>query len=247
MVRRFGVSVSGQPEDWGNRGFVVSGFSHIHERALDLKGGADALEELIGAFGTPVSDTELAKTSDDRWLSMMTRCVFRAGFVWRVIDNKWDGFEEAFHAFDVGRVAFLDDDEIDTLAQDTRIIRNPQKIRATRENALFMVDIRKEHGSFAKFIADWPIQDITGLWDLLKKRGSRLGGRTGPMVLREMGKDTFMLSPDVVKTLIDEGVVDKDPTSKKALAAVQEAFNAWHAETGMPLARLSRICALSQG
>ena len=45
-----------------------------------------------------------------------------------------------------------------------------------------------------------------------------------------MGKDTFMLSNDVVAALIREGVVDKTPTSKKALAQVQGAFNEWAAD-----------------
>ena len=52
-------------------------------------------------------------------------------------------------------------------------------------------DVRYEGESFSKLIAEWPSEDITGLWAFLKKNGSRLGGNTGPYALRTLGKDTF--------------------------------------------------------
>ena len=85
------------------------------------------------------------------------------------------------------------------------------------------------------------------MWAELKQRGSRLGGQTGRFFLRFVGKDTPMLSGDVVRALVDQGVVDKNPTSKKALAAVQAAFNAWHEESGRPLCQISRTLACSVG
>lgn len=222
-------------------------FQKIYDRAVTNKGSEETITELLADVGPVKSAAALKATDDDRYLSMMTKCVFRAGFVWKVIDNKWDGFEAAFHQFDPGRVAFLEDDQLEELRHDTRIIRNPQKIRATRDNALFIVDVRKECGSFGVYLADWPADDTVGLWDDLHKRGSRLGGMSAGMFLREMGKDTFMFSPDVVKTLIGAGVIEKAPTSKKAKQAAQQAFNTWGAESGRSMAEMSRICAFSQG
>ena len=49
-----------------------------------------------------------------------------------------------------------------------------------------------------------------------------------------------MLSEDVVKALIAQRVIEKAPTSKKALAAVQAAFNAWHEESGRSYSEISR-------
>ena len=60
-----------------------------------------------------------------------------------------------------------------------------------------------------------------------------------------MGKDTFIFSKDVVAVLIEAGIVDKEPTSKKGLTAVQNAFNDWHEETGLPYCQMSRIMAAS--
>ena len=88
---------------------------------------------------------------------------------------------------------------------------------------------------------------MVGLWLHLRKAGKRLGGDTGPMFLREVGKDTFMLRPDVVGVLVAEGVVAKKPGGKRDLLAVQQAFDAWRAESGRPLSQISRVVAMSHG
>jgi hypothetical protein len=82
----------------------------------------------------------------------------------------------------------------------------------------------------------------------LAKRGSRLGGNTGQMLLRFLGFDGFVTSKDVVACLIDAGLdVAEGAKSKRDLAQVQAQFNAWAKETGLPYAHLSRICAFSMG
>ena len=78
---------------------------------------------------------------------------------------------------------------------------------------------------------------------VLKKRGSRLGGATGQYFLRFMGVDSFITGGDVVTALIREGVVDKSPSSQRDLKKVQEAFNTWAAESGRPMAHVSRTLA----
>jgi 3-methyladenine DNA glycosylase Tag len=217
-------------------------FDKIFARAAKRKGGEAALEELLPKPKTPA---QLKRTKDDRYLAEMTRCVFRSGFVWQVIDHKWPGFEEAFDAFDPHACAMLSDEDLEKLSVDERIVRNPKKITSVRANAQFVRDIAEEHGSFGKWLADWPVENVVGLWDELKRRGNRLGGATGAFFLRFSGKDTFMLSPDVVKALIGQKVVDKAPSGKKALAAVQAAFNRWHDESGRPLCQISRVLSAS--
>lgn len=59
-------------------------FNQIYDIAADRKGGADALEVLIG--DGPKSAEALANIPDDRWLSIMTKCVFQAGFNWKVVE-----------------------------------------------------------------------------------------------------------------------------------------------------------------
>lgn len=218
--------------------------AEIEKQAWDKHGGRDAVEDLLPE---PRSAEELAALGVDRYLAEMARRIFCAGFVWKVVEAKWPDFEEAFHGFDPGYLAMMPDEELDSLLSDKRVIRHGAKIKAVRDNAIFLMDLQREHGSASRFFADWPVDDIIGLWAVLKKKGSRLGGNTGPYFLRFIGKDTFILSPDVVTVLIRAGVVDKAPTSQKALRQVQAQFNDWSAETGRPLCQLSRLLALSVG
>lgn len=184
----------------------------------------------------------------DRLLAVMTRCVFNAGFNWKVIAAKWDGFEAAFEGFDVGKIAFFGDDMLDRLVSDERIVRNGQKIRATLENAKFINEIERETGSFAKHIADWPADDQAALMGWLGKRGARLGGATAQYFLRFSGWDGWIASGDVLKAMVRDGVLDKPAaTSKSALKQVQDAFNLYHKQSGLPRSEISRILALSIG
>jgi 3-methyladenine DNA glycosylase Tag len=220
-------------------------FKTIRARAEKRKGGAKGLENLL-----PLKPDmkAVAKLSDDRMLSEMTKRVFSAGFAWSVIETKWPGFEKAFLAFNPARLSFQPDDFWDGLLSDTRIVRNGAKIQSVRENAAFVQEIAREHGSFGKFLAKWPSSDQIGLLDLLAKRGSRLGGNTGQMFLRFVGWDGFVTSQDVVACLRDAGLdIAAEVKSKGDLVKVQAQFNAWAAETGLPYAHLSRICAMSVG
>jgi 3-methyladenine DNA glycosylase Tag len=221
----------------------VQDFSKVEARAIKRKGGAEALEALLPKVKTPRA---LAKITDDRWLARMTQGVFSAGFVWKVIEAKWDGFEAAFGGFVPAKVATLGDDDLDQLAGDERIVRNRQKIWATRDNARLVLDLGAEYGSFGKMVAGWPGTDLIGLYDLLARRGSRLGGMTGPYLMRAMGKDTFMLTDSVLRALQQAKVLDAPKaTSKKARQQVQAAFNTWAVQTGRSYGALSRILACS--
>jgi 3-methyladenine DNA glycosylase Tag len=220
-------------------------FKTIRARAEKRKGGPKGLEKLLPRKPDMKA---LAKLSDDRILSEMTKRVFSAGFAWSVIEAKWPGFEKAFLAFKPAKLTFQPDDFWDALLSDTSIVRNGAKIASVRENAAFVQEIAKEHGSFGQFLAKWPSSDQIGLLNLLAKRGSRLGGNSGQMLLRFLGWDGFVTSQDVVACLRDAGLdIAAEVTSKGDLARVQAQFNAWAAETGLPYVHLSRICAMSIG
>lgn len=223
----------------------IMNFGKIRERAAGRKGNDAVLQSLLGLVPDNAS---LADLPDDRILSLMAERVFSAGFVWRVIAEKWPGFEEAFLGFEPKRLLFQPDDYWHDLAADKRIVRNPQKIRAVRENAAFVTRVSAGHGSFGKFLADWPKDDQIGLMGFLGKNGTRLGGNTGQYFLRWAGWDAFILSPDMVLALRDAGLDIADaPTSRKDLGTIQEQMNSWAGETGLPYAHLSRILAMSIG
>ncbi len=216
-------------------------FEEIYEISAQRHGGSEALESTLSK---PKSTEELAQMPEDRWLSIITKSIFQAGFNWKVIEAKWDGFETAFDGFDVGRCAFMDDEKFDALLQDTSIVRNGTKIATVRDNAAFLLELREEGGAGA-VLGGWPSTDFIGLLAMLGKRGSRLGGATAQYSMRFAGRDSFILSQDVTARLIAEGVIDKPATSKKALTAVQEAFNTWMDQSGRSLTEISRVLAMS--
>jgi 3-methyladenine DNA glycosylase Tag len=223
----------------------IAPFKTIRARAEKRKGGPAALQRLLPKEPDPKA---LARLDDDRILAEMTKRVFSAGFAWSVIEAKWDSFEAAFLGFDPAKLSFQPDDYWEGLMRDQRIVRNGAKILSVRENAAFVLAVAKEHGSFGKFLQQWPSSDEAGLLDLLAKRGNRLGGNTGQMFLRFIGYDGFVTSQDVVACLRDAGLdIAPEPKSKNDLAKVQAQFNAWVEETGLPYVHLSRICALSIG
>ncbi|WP_192177590.1 DNA-3-methyladenine glycosylase I [Mesorhizobium amorphae] len=223
----------------------MADFQKIRARAAKRKGGEAALASLLG----PMPDNAaVAKVTDDRILSTMAERVFAAGFVWRVIEQKWPGFEEAFLGFEPKRLLFQPDDFWHELASDKRIVRNPQKIKSVRDNAAFVERVSKEHGGFGKFLAAWPADDQVGLMAYLGKHGSRLGGNTGQYFLRWLEWDAFIVSADMAAALRDTGLdIAESPTSKKDLDKIQAQINAWAAQTGLPRRHISRILAMSIG
>ncbi|GEO85131.1 MULTISPECIES: DNA-3-methyladenine glycosylase I [Alphaproteobacteria] len=217
-------------------------FDEIWKIAADRKGGDGAVE---AALQFPKARDEIAATPDDRLLSLMTKCIFQSGFNWKVVEAMWLGFEAVFDGFNIARCAMLHDEDFERLVSDTRIVRHGPKIRSVQQNAVFLSDLAREYGSPARFFADWPADDYFGLLDIIKKRGSRLGGNTGQYFLRFAGIDGFILSQGVVNRLIAEGVVDKTPSSAKDKAAAQTAFNGWRAQSGRSLTEISRVLAIS--
>ena len=216
-------------------------FNEIYAISAERKGGTEALEALLSK---PLSPTDLAEIPEDRWLAQMTKCIFQAGFNWKVIEAKWPGFEAAFHGFDVNRCAFLNDEEFDAILTNPAVVRNGTKLRTVIDNAVFIQELRDE-GGVGTVLGGWPSTDYIGLLELLKKRASRLGGNSASYAMRFMGRDSWILSQDVTARLIAEGVIDKPATSKTALKAVQAAFNDWMQQSGRSLTEISRVLAMS--
>ncbi|MGI9352632.1 MAG: DNA-3-methyladenine glycosylase I [Rhizobiaceae bacterium] len=221
----------------------MSSFAEILDRAFKRHGKPEMQAHLEASV--PKSSAELSAIPDNRWLSQATRCVFQAGFNWKVIEAKWDGFETAFEGFDIGRWVLANDDDIARLVGDKRIVRNPQKIRTVPENARFIAEISNIHNGFGTWISQCSPTERNLLLEELNKRGSRLGAMTGQYFLRFLGADCYILSRDVTAALVHQGIIDKQPTSKKAMAAVQEAFNGWMDDSGYTLTQISRVLARS--
>ena len=230
-------------------------FKSLFQRAAQRKGGVPALEVLLGKkiLGKKLLDDSAAQHSvaelgDDRILAAFTKQIFKSGFVWRVVENKWPDFEENFFNFNIEKILMMPEEMLERKAADPKIIRNYNKVKTIKANAQMMFDHHIESNmSFAQFINNWPSTDIIGLWAYLKKHGQRLGGNTGPYALRLLGKDTFILSSDVEAYLRAQEIIDGGLQSKKSLTAIQAHFNKLQTESGYSLTQLSRLIAFSCG
>jgi len=210
--------------------------------AARRKGGNRAL---TGLLSHPATNQKIRRIPYNRWLSAMTKCVFQAGFNWQLIENKWDRFEEVLEYFDIDRWLMMSDEDLDRLLKTEGIIRNANKIRSVGQNAALLAEIADAYGSAGRYFSTWEPADYCSNLRELQKRGSRLGGKTGQICLRRMGVDTLIFSPDVLKALKREDIIDKIPASNRNWTAVQDAIDAWHSESGRTLTEISQILAIS--
>ncbi len=100
----------------------------------------------------------------------------QAGLSWLTILKKREGFRKAYHGFDVDRVARYRDRDRTRLLADAGIIRNRLKIDAAIENARRIQRLRREHGSFAEWLAAHHPRDKAEWVKLFKKTFVFTGG-----------------------------------------------------------------------
>ncbi|MCH8228734.1 MAG: DNA-3-methyladenine glycosylase I [Chloroflexi bacterium] len=99
----------------------------------------------------------------DDYLEIMSKSVFQSGMSWKVVESKWPTTREAFHDFQIGAVAAMDEMAVDALADDTRVIRNRRKLQAITDNARRMIELDEEYGTFQKYL-----RSHDSFWDLVK-------------------------------------------------------------------------------
>ena len=99
-----------------------------------------------------VAPEKIVPKSLNDYLEVMTKAVFQSGLSWKVVSNKWPGFQEGFKGFDVGAVATMNETEKDALAADPAIVRNRRKVAATVHNAQRLIDLTDEYGDIRKYL-----------------------------------------------------------------------------------------------
>ena len=95
---------------------------------------------------------------------------FQAGLSWNTIINKRKNFRKAFDNFDPVKISKYDAKKINELLNDAGIIRNKMKVNATIQNAKAFLLLKKEFGSFDKYI--WQFtggKTIVNKWKTLKE------------------------------------------------------------------------------
>lgn len=120
------------------------------------------MKDIINArCGWAGTDELYTKYHDEEWGKLVTddQVLFeflvlesaQAGLSWITILRKREGYREAFHRFDVKKVAQMTSEDTERLMQFDGIVKNRLKINSTINNAKLFMAIQKEFGSFYKY------------------------------------------------------------------------------------------------
>ncbi|MGQ0534996.1 MAG: DNA-3-methyladenine glycosylase I [Methanobacteriota archaeon] len=90
--------------------------------------------------------------SDRKIFEFLVLEAFQAGLSWRTILHRRAGFRKAFAGFDFAKVARFGSRDVRRLTADAGIIRNRAKILATIENARRFLEVRREFGTFSRYM-----------------------------------------------------------------------------------------------
>jgi DNA-3-methyladenine glycosylase I len=101
----------------------------------------------------------------------------QAGLNWILILKKQDNFRKAFDNYSIEKVAKYGEKDFSRLMNDAGIIRNKLKINAAVENAKVIIGLRKEYGSFKKWLdGNSEIMNSLADWTKLFKKTFRFTG-----------------------------------------------------------------------
>ena len=121
---------------------------------------------------------------DDKYLfEMLILESFQAGLSWECVLNKREDFRISYDNFDIDKIINYDENKINELLSNPKIIRNKLKIKSSINNAKIFKNIENEYGSFYKYLL----------------------GFTNGKILYEVDKTTNNLSDKISKDLIKRG------------------------------------------
>lgn len=122
---------------------------------------------------------------DDSYLfEMLILESFQAGLSWECVLNKREDFRIAYDNFDISKVVLYDNNKINELLSNKKIIRNKLKINASINNAKIFKSIQSEYGSFYNYLISF----------------------TKNKILYEVDKVTNKLSDNISKDLMQRGM-----------------------------------------
>lgn len=129
---------------------------------------------------------QIKPTRPGDYLEVMSKAVFQSGMSWKVVEAKWEGFQNAFDEFDVEKVAAYDSKDVERLVEDKGIIRNRRKIEATIHNAQTMLDVEDEFGEFTNYLRSH--SDFEALVKDMRERFKFLGDTGAYYMLYVVGE-----------------------------------------------------------
>ena len=138
--------------------------------------------------------------NDAGYLEMMTMVIFMGGLSRQVVENKWDGFLNAFDGFAPAKVADFTAEDVERLSEDARIVRNSAKINAVVKNARTMVDIANEHATFGQWLRNkLQSEGVDATCKALAQKFSYVSENSALRYLYAVGEDVGDVSDKVIK------------------------------------------------
>lgn len=122
--------------------------------------------------------------NDNYLYEMLILESFQAGLSWECILNKRESFRNAYDNFNINKICLYDEDKINELINNKKIIRNKLKIKASINNSIIFKQIQKEYNSFSNYLKTF----------------------TNNKVLYETDKVSNELSDKISKDLINRGM-----------------------------------------
>lgn len=122
--------------------------------------------------------------NDEYLFEMLILESFQAGLSWECVLNKREDFRKAYDNFDIDKICNYDDNKVQKLLQNEKIIRNKLKIKASVNNAKIFKGIQKEYGTFYNYLSNF----------------------TGNKIIYELDKTTNQLSDNLSKDLQKRGM-----------------------------------------
>ncbi|KRN27666.1 methyladenine glycosylase family protein [Lactobacillus selangorensis] len=101
-------------------------------------------------WGKPIHD-------DQKLFELLSLEIFHAGLNWTVLLEKEAELTKDFKQWDIQKVADLTDGELDQILADPKMIRNNEKVHATRNNAQAILNLEQSNGSFSNYL--WSFVD----------------------------------------------------------------------------------------
>ncbi|WP_100074989.1 DNA-3-methyladenine glycosylase I [Chryseobacterium camelliae] len=139
-------------------------------------------------YGFPIHD-------DNELFGRLVMEINQAGLSWETILKKEEGFREAYHNFDIQKVAAYTEDDRERLLNDSGIIRNRLKVNAAIENAKTIMALQEEFGSFGQWLDHHHPKTLPEWMKLFKKTFKFTGGE----IVNE-----FLMSTGYLKGCHDE-------------------------------------------
>ena len=125
--------------------------------------------------------------NDDQYFERLTLETFQACLSWRTILLKRQAFRRTFENFSISKVANYTERDVKRLLNDKSIIRNRLKINSAIYNANVFIQLKKELGSFKKWLDTIDVKD-RNVHGVFKEKFKFMGPEIVRSFLMSVGK-----------------------------------------------------------